>query len=149
MPVAYAMLVSIYVYKRLKWSDIPRIIAKNARQTGTILFIAIAAKPAGQIFELDGLPTKLAHFVLGISDNQLVIMFALFIFLIIVGMFMDATAAIYTPGPHPAPCGEAAGRQPPVLRGVPGYHLSFGLITPPVACACTPRRMSPDFRWKR
>ena len=62
--VAYAMLVSIYVYKRLKWSDIPRIIAKNARQTGTILFIAIAAKPAGQIFELDGLPTKLAHFVL-------------------------------------------------------------------------------------
>ena len=93
--VAYAMLVSIYVYKRLKWSDIPRIIAKNARQTGTILFIAIAAKPAGQIFELDGLPTKLAHFVLGISDNQLVIMFALFIFLIIVGMFMDATAAIY------------------------------------------------------
>lgn len=41
--VAYAMLVSIYVYKRLKWSDIPRIIAKNARQTGTILFIAIAA----------------------------------------------------------------------------------------------------------
>ena len=51
--VAYAMLVSIYVYKRLKWSDIPRIIAKNARQTGTILFIAIAAKPAGQIFELD------------------------------------------------------------------------------------------------
>mgnify|MGYP002091649062 CR=1 FL=1 len=73
------------MYKRLKWSDIPRIIAKNARQTGTILFIAIAAKPAGQIFELDGLPTKLAHFVLGISDNQLVIMFALFIFLIIVG----------------------------------------------------------------
>ena len=55
--VAYAMLVSIYVYKRLKWSDIPRIIAKNARQTGTILFIAIAAKPAGQIFELDGLPS--------------------------------------------------------------------------------------------
>lgn len=41
--VAYAMLVSIYVYKRLKWSDIPRIIAKNARQTGTILFIATAA----------------------------------------------------------------------------------------------------------
>ena len=46
--VAYAMLVSIYVYKRLKWSDIPRIIAKNARQTGTILFIAIAAKPAAR-----------------------------------------------------------------------------------------------------
>ena len=120
--VAYAMLVSIYVYKRLKWSDIPRIIAKNARQTGTILFIAIAAKPAGQIFELDGLPTKLAHFVLGISDNQLVIMFALFDLPDHCGHVHGRHRRHLHPGPHPAPCGEAAGRQSPVLRGVPGYH---------------------------
>lgn len=130
--VAYAMLVSIYVYKRLKWSDIPRIIAKNARQTGTILFIAIAAKPAGQIFELDGLPTKLAHFVLGISDNQLVIMFALFIFLIIVGMFMDATAAIYILVPILLPVVKQLGVSPLFFVVFLVITLSFGLITPPV-----------------
>lgn len=116
--VAYAMLVSIYVYKRLKWSDIPRIIAKNARQTGTILFIAIAA--------------KLAHFVLGISDNQLVIMFALFIFLIIVGMFMDATAAIYILVPILLPVVKQLGVSPLFFVVFLVITLSFGLITPPV-----------------
>lgn len=114
--VAYAMLVSIYVYKRLKWSDIPRIIAK----------------PAGQIFELDGLPTKLAHFVLGISDNQLVIMFALFIFLIIVGMFMDATAAIYILVPILLPVVKQLGVSPLFFVVFLVITLSFGLITPPV-----------------
>ena len=102
------------------------------RQTGTILFIAIAAKPAGQIFELDGLPTKLAHFVLGISDNQLVIMFALFIFLIIVGMFMDATAAIYILVPILLPVVKQLGVSPLFFVVFLVITLSFGLITPPV-----------------
>ena len=51
--VVYTILVSIYVYKNLTWKDIPRIICKNARSTGTILFVAIAAKPASLLFELD------------------------------------------------------------------------------------------------
>jgi tripartite ATP-independent transporter DctM subunit len=130
--VAYAVLISIYVYKRLKWSDLPRIICKNARQTGTILFIAIAAKPAGQIFELDGLPTKLANFILGISSNQLVIMFLLFVLLIVVGMFMDATAAIYILVPILLPVVKQLGVKPLFFVVFLVIALSFGLITPPV-----------------
>lgn len=130
--VAYAALISIYVYKRIKWSDLPRIICKNARQTGTILFIAISAKPAGQIFELDGLPTKLANFILGISDNRLVIMFCLFAFLIIVGMFMDATAAIYILVPILLPVVKQLGVKPLFFVVFLVITLSFGLITPPV-----------------
>lgn len=88
--------------------------------------------PLGQIFELDGLPTKLAHFVLGISDNQLVIMFALFIFLIIVGMFMDATAAIYILVPILLPVVKQLGVSPLFFVVFLVITLSFGLITPPV-----------------
>ena len=120
------------MYTRLKGSDLPRIICKNARQTGTILFIAIAAKPAGQIFELDGLPTKLANFILGISSNQLVIMFLLFVLLIVVGMFMDATAAIYILVPILLPVVKQLGVKPLFFVVFLVIALSFGLITPPV-----------------
>ena len=61
--VIYTILVSIYIYKDLKWKDIPRIICKNARSTGTILFVAIAAKPASLLFELDGLPSAVANMI--------------------------------------------------------------------------------------
>lgn len=130
--VVYTILVSIYVYKNLKWSDIPRIICKNARSTGTILFVAIAAKPASLIFELDGLPSAVANMITGISDNRIVIMFVLYAFLIVVGMFMDATAAIFILVPILLPAVQSVGVSPLFFVVFLVITLSFGLITPPV-----------------
>lgn len=130
--VVYTILVSIYIYKNLKWSDIPRIICKNARSTGTILFVAIAAKPASLIFELDGLPSAVANMITGISDNRIVIMFVLYAFLICVGMFMDATAAIFILVPILLPAVQAVGVSPLFFVVFLVITLSFGLITPPV-----------------
>lgn len=130
--VVYTILVSIYVYKNLTWKDIPRIICKNARSTGTILFVAIAAKPASLLFELDGLPSKVANMITGISDNRIIIMFVLYAFLIVVGMFMDATAAIFILVPILLPAVQAVGVSPLFFVVFLVITLSFGLITPPV-----------------
>lgn len=128
----YTILVSIYVYKNLKWSDLPRIFAKNARSCGTILFVAIAAKPASLIFELDGLPALVANMISNLSDSRIVIMFVLYLFLIIVGMFMDATAAIFILVPILLPAVQAVGVSPLFFVVFLVITLSFGLITPPV-----------------
>ena len=130
--VVYTCLVSIYVFKNLKWSDIPRIIIKNARSTGTILFVAIAAKPASLLFEIDGLPSRVASVIAGISDNRIVILLVLYAFLILVGMFMDATAAIFILMPILLPAVTAAGVSPLFFTVFLVITLSFGLITPPV-----------------
>lgn len=130
--VGYTILVSIYVYKNLKWSDIPRIVCKNARATGTILFVAISAKPAALLFELDGLPTRVANMIINVSDNQTVIMLVLFLFLIFVGMFMDATAAIYILVPILLPAVTSVGVSPLFFVVFLVITLAFGLVTPPV-----------------
>ena len=130
--VGYTILVSIYVYRDLKWSDIPRMICKNARTTGTILFVAITAKPASLIFEMDGLPGRVANMIIGVSDNRIVIMFILYAFLILVGMFMDATAAIYILVPILLPAVISVGVSPLFFVVFLVITLSFGLITPPV-----------------
>lgn len=130
--VVYSALVSIYLYKNLKWRDLPRIICKNARSTGTILFVAIAAKPASLIFELDGLPASVANLITEISDNRIVIMLVLYVFLICVGMFMDATAAIFILVPILLPAVQAVGVNPLFFIVFMVITLSFGLITPPV-----------------
>ena len=130
--VVYTCFVSIYVFKNLKWSDIPRIVVKNARSTGTILFVAIAAKPASVLFEIDGLPTRVAEMIGGISDNRIVILLVLYAFLIVVGMFMDATAAIFILVPILLPAVQAVGVSPLFFVVFLVITLSFGLITPPV-----------------
>ncbi len=130
--VVYTCLVSIYVFKNLKWSDIPRIVMKNARSTGTILFVAITAKPASVLFEIDGLPTRVAAMIGGISDNRIVILLVLYAFLIVVGMFMDATAAIFILVPILLPAVQTVGVSPLFFVVFLVITLSFGLITPPV-----------------
>ena len=130
--VVYTCIISIYVFKNLKWSDLPRIIVKNARSTGTILFVAITAKPASVLFEIDGLPTRVAEMIGGISDNRIVILLVLYVFLIVVGMFMDATAAIFILVPILLPAVQAVGVSPLFFVVFLVITLSFGLITPPV-----------------
>lgn len=130
--VAYTIFIAIYIYRSLKWSDIPKIIIKNAMATGTILFVAITAKPAALIFELDGLPTLLANQIITISSNQIVIMLILFLFLILVGMFMDATAAIYILVPILLPAVTSVGVSPLFFVVFLVITLALGLITPPV-----------------
>lgn len=130
--VGYTIIVSIYIYKNLKWKDIPRIICKNARSTGTILFVAISAKPAALLFELDGLPSRVANMIINISESRLIIMFVLFVFLILVGMFMDATAAIYILVPILLPAVTSVGVSPLFFVVFLVITLAFGLVTPPV-----------------
>ena len=130
--VVYTCIVSIYVFKNLTWRDIPRIMIKNARSTGTILFVAIAAKPASLLFEIDGLPSRVANMISGVSDNRIVILFVLYAFLIVVGMFMDATAAIFILVPILLPAVQAVGVSPLFFTVFLVITLSFGLITPPV-----------------
>ncbi|WP_313527518.1 TRAP transporter large permease [Anaerotignum sp.] len=130
--VGYTILVSIYVYKNLRWRDIPRVICKNARSTGTILFVAIAAKPTALLFEIDGLPSRIANMIINISDNRVVILLVLFVFLIFVGMFMDATAAIYILVPILLPAVVSIGVSPLFFVVFLVITLALGLITPPV-----------------
>lgn len=68
----------------------------------------------------------------GISSNRIVIMFILYAFLICVGMFMDATAAIFILVPILLPAVQAVGVSPLFFVVFLVITLSFGLITPPV-----------------
>lgn len=130
--VAYTILISVFLYRNLDPRQIPRIIIDKARSTGSILFVAITAKPACFLFELDGLPARIATLIADISSNPYVIMLLIFVFLIIVGMFMDATAAIYILVPILLPAVQAVGVDPLFFIVFMIITLSFGLITPPV-----------------
>lgn len=70
--------------------------------------------------------------ITGISSNRIVIMFILYAFLICVGMFMDATAAIFILVPILLPAVQAVGVSPLFFVVFLVITLSFGLITPPV-----------------
>ncbi|ASS89453.1 TRAP transporter large permease [Aeribacillus pallidus] len=130
--VLYTLIVSVFIYRKLSLKRLPNILFRTANTTGTILFIAVTAKAASWVFEYDGLPTRVANFISGISTNSLVIMLLIFVFLIVVGMFMDATAAIFILVPILMPAVLTVGIDPVFFVIFMVVTLSFGLVTPPI-----------------
>ncbi|MEW6264063.1 MAG: TRAP transporter large permease [Thermodesulfobacteriota bacterium] len=130
--VLYTLIISLFVYRSIKFRQLPKIFFQTAKMTGTILFIAVTAKPAGWIFEYDGLPAKVAAAIGGLTQDPLTIMLILYAFLVLVGMFMDATAAIYILVPILLPTVVSVHIDPVFFVVFLVITLALGLVTPPV-----------------
>ena len=130
--VFYTLIVAMFVYRKLKVWDLPEVFMQVAKNTGTVLFVAITAKPAGQLFTLDGFPAMVSKGITGISSNAIVVMLLIFLLLCVIGMFMDATAAIYIFMPILLPTATSVGVDPLFFVVFMVIALAFGLITPPV-----------------
>jgi tripartite ATP-independent transporter DctM subunit len=130
--VLYTFAIAAFVYRALKLSDLPGLFIDTARTSGNILFIAATAKLAAWVFAFDGLPVKVAGMLGSVTSSATVVMVIVFLFLVVVGMFMDAIAAMFILIPVLL--------QPVVSLGVDPIHfvvivvitLTLGLVTPPV-----------------
>jgi C4-dicarboxylate transporter DctM subunit len=130
--VVYTFLIATLVYRQIKWRDIAPMLIETARSSGNILFIAATAKLAAWIFAYDGLPVKVGNALGSITTNPMLVMLLIFLFLIVVGMFMDAIAAMFILIPVLLPPAIALGIDPIHLLVIVVITLTLGLVTPPV-----------------
>lgn len=130
--VFYSLLVGIYVYRDMKWRQMPKMIIDAGVTTGTILLIAMIANVASYIFTIDGLPAKVSSWLLGVSTDPIVVMLLIGVILIIIGTVMDIVAAILLCSPVLMPAAIAAGIDPIHFVVYLVAALAVGLVTPPV-----------------
>ncbi len=130
--VLYTFIIAIFVFKSLRWSDLPGLFIETARSTGSILFIAATAKLAAWVFTYDGLPVKVAAFLSSATSSPTIVMVLIFLFLIVVGMFMDAIASMFILIPVLLPSAMSLGVDPIHFLIIVVITLTLGLITPPV-----------------
>lgn len=130
--VVYTFVVAALVYKRIALKDLGPMLAETARTSGNILFIAATAKLAAWVFAFDGLPVKVAGALSAITSSPTLVMLLIFLFLVVVGMFMDAIAAMFILIPVLLPPAMSLGVDPIHLLVVLVITLTLGLVTPPV-----------------
>jgi tripartite ATP-independent transporter DctM subunit len=130
--VVYTFGVAALVYRQIKWKDIAPMLIETARTSGNILFIAATAKLAAWVFAYDGLPVKVGELLASITTSPTLIMFLVFLFLVVVGMFMDAIAAMFILIPVLLPPAVALGVDPIHMLVIIVITLTLGLVTPPV-----------------
>lgn len=132
LAVIYTVFVSSVIYKKMPWKQFPRMIIKSGVTAGTILLVAMTASVATYVFAVDQLPMKVSSFLLGISQSPGIVMIFMGLIFIIVGMFLDITAAILLITPVLMPTAIQVGVHPVHFVVFMVTALSIGLSTPPV-----------------
>lgn len=128
----YALIVGLFFMRSLNTRDLPIIFRNVAQQSGVILLLVGSAVTFAWIITVSGMAEQLATALTGITDNILLLLFLVNIFLLIVGMFLDAGPAILILGPVLGPIFIGLGIEPLHFAIVMCVNVTVGLATPPM-----------------
>lgn len=130
--VFYALLVSIFVYKTMKFRDIADHL-KNAVASYAPLCLMVAFAVAfGRIMSLLEVPDLLADLISTYCSNAVIFLLLLNIALFIMGMFMDTGSAVVILAPMLLATATGFGIDPVHFGVVLIVNLAIGMISPPI-----------------
>ncbi|KZK77966.1 Sialic acid TRAP transporter permease protein SiaT [Pseudovibrio sp. W64] len=133
--VGYALFIGMFVYKNLKLSDLPEILARTARINGVVFLIVAIASALGWWLGFERIPQNLSKGLLVLSDNKDLILLMLIGILLAFGMVMDITAVLIIMGPVLLPIMAQIGLDPIHAGIIVVLALNISLMTPPIG-AC-------------
>ncbi len=129
---AYALIVALFVTRALTPAELPALFVRAAAQSGAILFLVGAAVSFAWMVTVSGLADQALATISGLTDNKLLLLLLLNLFLFAVGMFLDAGPALMILGPILAPIFVGMGVHPLHFAIVMCVNLTIGLATPPM-----------------
>lgn len=130
--VAYAFVLSVFLYRSIKLAEIPGILKETGLMTTIVMLIIGASSVLSFVMSFTGLPEAISQMVLSFSNNKYIILLTLNIFLLVVGTFMDMAPALLIFTPIFLPIVQALGMTPIQFGVMIVMNLSVGTITPPV-----------------
>ena len=89
---AYSLIVGLFIYRTLRWSQLPKILLSTAKETAVILLIVAAASPFSWILGIEQAPQLISEALTGATDNPWVVLMLLNVVLLVLGCFMETLA---------------------------------------------------------
>ncbi len=130
--VVYGLIVGLLIYREIKWKDLPEIFISSAITSSVILFIISCASIFGFLLTREQIPAQISDGMLGITSNAIMILIIINVILLIVGTFLETSAAIVIMAPILVPIASAAGMDLVHFGVIMVVNLAIGMITPPV-----------------
>ncbi|WP_048439457.1 TRAP transporter large permease [Caenimonas sp. SL110] len=128
----YALVIAMFVYRELKWSQLYGLFLAAAQTTAVVMFLVAAAMVSAWMITVANLPAELISLLQPLLDNPKLLMLAMMLVTILVGTAMDMTPTILILTPVFMPLVKAAGIDPVYFGVMFMVNNAIGLITPPV-----------------
>ena len=129
--VAYGLLIALFVYRDLKFRDIPDLILRAAALSAAVMTIIGTASIFGWLVASADVPALLAAWIKTISSEAWTYLLLVNVLLMLIGMFMESLAAILILVPVLMPIAIDFGINPVHFGLVVVMNFAIGMVTPP------------------
>ncbi len=130
--VAWALLITVCVYRSLSWQNFLKACAKACKTTGVVLLLIGISAAFGYFLALYEVPQKTGELMRMVSDSPWVIFLMINVLLFVLGTFLDMAATILICTPIFMPIAMQYGMDPLQFGIVMLINCALGLNTPPV-----------------
>ncbi|MCF2662781.1 TRAP transporter large permease [Pseudoflavonifractor phocaeensis] len=129
--VFYAIIVSLFIYKSIKFKDLLPMLCSSVKTYGGLAFVLAFATAFGRVLSLTKATKIVESFILDNFHSSITVLSVLVIIFLILGMVMDTGPAIIILAPVLLPAVEQLGVDPVHFGVILVCCLSIGLATSP------------------
>ena len=130
--VVYGLVISLFFYKELTFSELPSVFLAAAKLTGMVMLVLGMASAFSFVLTFERIPHMLAEKIVEFSSNWIVFVFFVNVLFFILGMLMDALPALIILMPILVPAGISLGMDPIHIGIFVAANVTLSLFTPPV-----------------
>jgi len=130
--VFYALFVGLFIYRELKLDHLFKILVASAKTTSVVMFLVAAAMVSAWLITVANIPATVTDLLGPLIHNQLLLLLAITLLLLVVGTAMDLTPTILILTPVLMPIVVEAGIDPVYFGVLFIINGCIGLLTPPV-----------------
>jgi C4-dicarboxylate transporter, DctM subunit len=128
----YALGVAVFIYRDLKFKDLPHVFLEAGRTTVMLMFIVANALLFAHVLTTERIPQTIAEQIVGMGMAPWMFLVVVNVILLIAGNFMEPTGIILILAPIFFPIATQLGIDPIHLGIIMVVNMEIGMVTPPV-----------------
>jgi len=128
----WAFFVSMFIYRDIRWRDLPKVFLEAAKTSAMIMFIIANAMLFAHFLTLENVPQAITGFLIESHVGPMMFLLFVNILLFFAGDFMEPSAIIMIMVPLLLPVATALGIDPIHFGIIVTINMELGMITPPI-----------------
>jgi tripartite ATP-independent transporter DctM subunit len=132
LAVVYAFIVGVFVYREIKWRDLPGIVVQSAVVTAAVCFLLGTAAVVAWILAVEQIPQTLLRLMLAVPGGNLVFLILTSILFIALGAVLEGLPAVVILLPTFMPVVQRLGIDVIHYSTVVVAATGIGLFLPPI-----------------
>ncbi|WP_018923504.1 TRAP transporter large permease [Salsuginibacillus kocurii] len=129
--IVYSWFVGFFIYKELSIKKLFEVTKRSVVIASMVMLVISSAQVFSWYLTRQQIPNQLAEQILAFAESPIVIMLLITLVLLIVGMFMDPSAAVLVMAPLFLPIVIDLGISPIHFGIIMIVNLAIGMLTPP------------------